>query len=242
VTWPAEAGSLGLITAPAKRGRRRRPPASRVLSPAALRGKYYLDASGKYRVWNSPGYRFYRSNSGEPTVGDLFDSNATLPHEPTDTYADGTWYLAVSYFNGVIDSGFLPIGPRGESYLRMDLASGAVIDAPPWGPDDFRLLAKPSGVVQVVGLSLQAGDLAPDQWAIAYTTNGSTPAEDSPDVVQTISHQVLAYDLPAQSHGTTVKVRLQTRRDDGSWRYSEDSEVLTITAVATGPETPPAGD
>ena len=205
-------------------------------------GKYYHEARGKYRVWNSPEYRFYRSTTGEPTVGDLFDQNATLPHEPTDTYGNGTWFLAVSYFSGILDSGFLPIGPRGETYLRMDLVAGAVVDAPPWGAEDFRLRLRPGGVVEVVGLHLQIGALAADQWAIAYTTDGSTPAADAPDVTQTIAHQVLQYELPAQSHGTTVKVRLQTRRNDVGWVYSEGSSVLTAVAAVTGPAAPPSGD
>ena len=46
---------------------------------------------------------------------------------------------------------------------------------------------------------------------------------------------ILILDLPAQGDGTTVKVRLQTRRlDDATWRYSEDSVVKTISAAAAG--------
>ena len=53
---------------------------------------------------------------------------------------------------------------------------------------------------------------------------------------------VLAYDLPAQGDGTTVKVRLQTRRqDNGRWTYSENSIVLTAVADAQGPSAPIAG-
>jgi hypothetical protein len=50
---------------------------------------------------------------------------------------------------------------------------------------------------------------------------------------------VLEYDLPGQANGTTVKVRLQTRRNDsGTWRYSENSTVLTAIADASVPSAP----
>jgi len=213
-----------------------------------LRGRYYHDARGLYRVFNAAGYRFYRSNSGPPAESDTpFATNATLPHEPTDTYADGTWYLSVSYFNGVLDSGFLPLGPHGETYLRLDIAAGAASGSPPMGPNDWRLEAQAAGVVRVLGVYFESGDDRADEWAIAYTTNGSTPPADTPDVTQTMAGglAVLAYDLPGQSHGTTVKVRLQTRRNDGTaeapdWVYSAASTVLTLSADATGPSAPPS--
>jgi len=54
---------------------------------------------------------------------------------------------------------------------------------------------------------------------------------------------LLSYDLPGQAHGTTVKVRLQTRRQDASWVYSEGSTIKSTTADAQGPTTaPPAGE
>jgi len=73
------------------------------------------------------------------------------------------------------------------------------------------------------------------------TTNGSEPPADDPTATVTIPPAglaVLEYEVAAQSHGTTVKVRLQTRRqDDATWKYSEESTVLTITADAEGPVT-----
>lgn len=221
-----------------------------VVDPSIFRGRFYLDARGKYRVFNAAEYRFYRSSSAPPAEGDTpFATNATLPHTPADTYADGCWYLSVSYFNGVIDSGFLPLGEAGETYLRLDLSGGAQAGSPPRGPLDWRLEARASGVVRVIGV-YQADDLRADQWAIAYTTNGSTPPEDTPDVTQTMATRglvILAYDLPGQADGTTVKVRLQSRRNDGtdespSWVYSDGSTVLTATADAVGPSVPLAGE
>ena len=211
--------------------------------PNPFRGRYYLDARGKYRVFGAAEYRFYRSNSAPPAEGDSpYATSSTLPHEPADAFADGTWYLSVSWFNGVLDSGFLPLGDGGETYLRLDLSGGEEVTSPPAGPLDWRLELRPSGVVRVHGLYWQTGTLRADTWAIAYTVNGSTPAAGSPDVTEAIAAvgmAVLSYDLPAQANGTTVKVRLQTRRDSS---YSEDSTVNTATADAAGPAAPPAGD
>ena len=55
--------------------------------------------------------------------------------------------------------------------------------------------------------------------------------------------KLLNVELPAQADGVTVKVRLQTRRNDGtaespSWIYSEDSTIESIINDATGPSVP----
>lgn len=210
---------------------------------------YYVDARGVYRVFNEAEYRFYRSNSAPPAEDDAaWDTDATLPHEPTDTFSDGTWWIACAWFNGVLSSGFLPVGPAGETYLRIDVTGGTETENPPPGPIDWRLEARPAGVVRVHAVIYLAGETTdPDEWALSYTTNGSAPAEDAPDVTQALRFDVggelLQYDLPAQANGTTVKVRLQMRRNEGTesvpvWVYSEDSTIKTITADALGPDAP----
>ena len=214
-----------------------RPVRGKVLTTTKV--VYCLDARGLYRVFNDAEYRFYRSSSAPPVEGDTpFATNATLPHEPADTYADGTWYLSVSYFNGIYDSGFLPVGPRGETYLRLDLSGGVETGTPPGAPLHWHLTNVGGGVVRVTGIYAQTGSDRAVDWSLAYTVNGSTPATDTPDVNVTMIVGGLAqlvYDLPAQANGTTVKVRLQTRRLDSGYVYSEDSTVETITADATGP-------
>lgn len=235
---------LGVITT-RQRGRAARIPRSQVL--AAKKITYRAEARGLYRIFNAAEYRFYRSSSAPPVEGDTpFATSATLPHEPADAYADGTWYLSVSYFNGIYDSGFLPVGPMGETYIRLDLAAGVEIGSPPAGPLRWQLELCASGGVRVMGVYAQAGSLRAGDWALAYTTDGSTPPADTPDVTQAMAAadlDYLVYELPAQSAGTTVKVRLQTRRNDGtdespSWVYSGGSEVNTIAVDALGP-TPP---
>lgn len=248
MAWPSEAGAIAGVAAQAVTPALVTAP-SVVVDPSAWRGRHYLDGRGKYRVFNAAGYRFYRSSSAPPAEGDTpFATNASLPHEPADVYGNGTWYLSVSYFNGLIDSGFLPLGPQGETYLRLDLAAGAEIVSPPQAPLDWRLELRAAGVVRVVAVYFEdpLGDERAGEWAIAYTVNGSTPPEDTPDETQAMAGrglQVLEYDLAGQADGTTVKVRLQTRRNDGTvlvpdWQYSEDSSVLTAVADAAGPSAP----
>jgi hypothetical protein len=205
--------------------------------------RYYVDLREHYRMFNAAAYRFYKSTTGPPLESDApFASNPTLPHSPADLFsADGAVYFSVSWFNGVLDSGFLPIGPNGESYLRLDLTGGAAVNAPPQGPFDFKLLLRPAGVVRIVAAYAEQGALRATVWAITYTTNGATPGTPpavSPTVTAAIAGgnlSLLEHDLPGQAHGTTVKVRLQVRRNDGTWVYSENSVVLTAIADATGP-------
>ena len=214
-----------------------RVPRSQIL--AASKVGYLTDARGRYRIFAPAVYRFYRSQTTPPVEGDTpFATNATLPHEPADLFGDGTWFLSVSRFNGIHDSGFLPLGSQGETYLRLDLAAGVETISPPAGPLDWNLENVGSGVVRIVALYVQDGAKRADDWVIARTFNGSTPATDTPDateVMPTGGLAVLSYDLAGQANGTTVKVRLQTRRFDSSQVYSESSDVKTITADATGP-------
>jgi hypothetical protein len=73
---------------------------------------------------------------------------------------------------------------------------------------------------------------------------------DTPDVTVAMTvggFQILEYDLPAQADGVTLKVRLQTRRNDGTdgapdWIYSEGSTVKSIVIAVTGPTAPLTGE
>jgi len=193
----------------------------------------------------------YNSGDGRPYVDlpladMLYATNASLPHEPSDTFGDGVHRFAATYFNGVVESDLMPIGPNGETWLRLDVASGAEANPPPSGPADWRLEERTGGVIAVCGAYYQTGTLRATQWAITYTTDDSNPGTGSPDVTVTMPTGLvaeLAYALPAQSNGTVVKVRLQTRRQDGAtWYYSEDLTIKTVTVDTIGPAAPPAGE
>lgn len=208
-----------------------------------LRVRYGASLRGLYRVFNDAEYRFYRSNVAPPVEGDTpFDTAASLPHQPTDTHADGTWYFSMTYFNGVLDSGFLALDSAGSTYRRLDIDSGVATNEPPDAPDEVSVTVLAGGVVGVDAVYQPSLSLRADQWAITYTTDGSdplTPPAVSPDTTVAIAASGVAYlslQLPAQSHGTTVKVRVQTRRLDGAtWVYSEGSTIQTATADANGP-------
>lgn len=211
----------------------------------AYRGRFYFDGRGKYRVFNAAVYRFYRSNSAPPAESDPpFATSATLPATPADTYANGTWYLSMSWFNGVIDSGFLPLGPNGETYLRIDLAAGAVTGSPPKAPLDWRVELLPGGVQRVSGVYFEVGSLRATQWSVGTAVDPSVPPADTPTVTQAMATHglaVLSYSTATLAHGTTINWRVQSRRsDDGgvTWVYSAGSVVKQAISDATGPTAP----
>ena len=226
----------GVVTSRPKR-KPARAPKTQVL--ATKKVSYQTDARGVYRVFNEAVYRFYRSQTAPPVEGDTpFDTNATLPHEPADTFGDGVWFISTSFYDGIYDSGFLPLGPLGETYIRLDLTAGVETTSPSSGPAEWHLENVGGGIVRVVASYAQDGTLRADQWSIAWTFNGSEPATSTPDAAVDIPADglaVLTYSLPAQADGITVKVRLQTRRLDAAYVYSEDSEVRTLIADDSGP-------
>lgn len=203
----------------------------------------WADVRGLYRIFNASGYRFYRSSSRPPIPGDApFATNTTLPFQPSATYPDGTWYVSVSYFDGVLDSGLLPLGKHGETYLSIEISGGARLPARPAAPLGPMLKVLAGGVIQIVAYYPRVSDgiNAATAWAIAYTTDGSTPASNAPTLTPAMpagSIAFLQFSLPAQADGTTVKVQIQTRRIDGGpvTVYSLPAAVLTATADASGP-------
>lgn len=210
-------------------------PARNLMLATRGRTNYYGEARGKYRVFNDAEYRFYRSNSAPPAEGSTpFATNATLPHTPADVFADGTWYLSVSYFDGVLDSGFLPVGDLGETYLRLDVSGGVALQLPPAAPLDSRVRQTAAGTARITALAIDPTARRGDTWAVAYTTDGTDPAADSPDVTVdfrgTSGVEVLDYSLLGLGVGVTLKVRVQVKRTSDS-TYSENSTVLSLAIV-----------
>jgi hypothetical protein len=224
--------------------RPRKRQVSRILGQPPPRARWQIQGRAAYRVFNAAVFRIYRRTDRAPVPSDMiWTTDAALPHSPAGTFADGIWHVSVSWFNGVLDSGFLPIGPRGESYLLLEVSGGGQVNEAPAGPISWELVTEAGGVVRVRGLYMHdpADDARADDWAITYTVDASTPATDTPDATQTIPagdwFAWLDYALPAQANGTTVKVRLQTRYGT---TYSDNSTVKTATADAAGPAAPAA--
>lgn len=202
---------------------------------------------GLYRIFNGAEYRFYRTDGAPPAEGDApLESNPTLPHTTAATFADGDWYLSVDFFNGVLSSGFLVLGTNGETWVRLPLSGGADAGVPPQAPQDVRLGVEAGGVVRVFALYLEVGSLRADEFAIAFTTDGSPPPVDTPDLTQAIPAgaglAVLELALPAQADSTLVRVRVQVRRTGTPDVYSEGSSILDATADAVGPSAPLGGE
>lgn len=219
------------------------PPRPFLINPAAWIGHHYHNARGKYRVFNAAEYRFQFDNSAPPADTDPADeTDASLPFTTVNNFADGGWYGSVSLSNGVLDSGFRRLGELGSPSQRIEISAGVEVDAPPNPPGSVRLELRSGGVVRIIAHYQQVGTLRADTWSIARTFNGAAPATDNPEetvAIPTTGLALLQHDLTAQANGTTVKVRLQTRR---SASYSEDSSVLTATADAVGPTAPISGE
>jgi hypothetical protein len=201
-----------------------------------------------WRIFNAAEFRAYWSNSGPPVPGST--PQATGPSLPfvTAGLADGTWWFSLSWFNGVFDSQFLPIGPNGETFLRLDLAGGHVTGSPPAGPTSCQLQNVAGGIVRIIGLATAAATMQfPESWAIAWTADGSTPAAGAASIfIPFTAGQwlgLLDYVLPAQAAGATVKVCLQTAINTGTalapvWVYSESSILQSIVLPTSGPSPP----
>ncbi|MBE3134160.1 MAG: hypothetical protein IMZ55_11840, partial [Acidobacteria bacterium] len=225
-------------------------PRSGLISPATFRTRYRLDGRGKYRVFAAAEYRFY-GGPAPPVEGDApLATAATLFWQYLDgDWLDGTYYIAVSYFNGLLDSGFLPIGPAGEPYTTLTIdAEGLLAESPPAQPLDWRVEQRAGGIVAIVGVYAETGLLAATEWCITYTTDGSTPAVDTPTATVAMivgdAIQGLEYDLPAGVDLQVVKIRIQTRRPGAvpaTWVYSQGSTVLSHTIDLRGPTMPLVG-
>ena len=64
--------------------------------------RFYAGARGEYRVFGRPLYLAYRSNTGPPEEGDTHYAAwwPGLGYTPSDTFADGIWYLSMAKTNG----------------------------------------------------------------------------------------------------------------------------------------------
>jgi hypothetical protein len=240
---------------PAKR--KRRPGPICTLFEPPLLSKFLADFRGQYRSFNDACYLFYRSSTGPPAESDTpFASSADVDYSPPDTFADGIWYISVSYFNGVIDSGFLPLDDIGRTYVRLEIVAteeksnspGDIAYAGLSAPGIWRVEPIAGGVVRVHAFYNEQGPLRADDWCISYTTDGIHDPVVPPETAPWGTWQVepigdgtglvfLEYDLPAQAHDTEVRVRISVRRDLGSYvySYSAGTEVATLYADAEGP-------
>lgn len=209
-----------------------------------------MDARGLYRVFSAAEYRFRWNNIRPPSLNDVIDAtNSSLPFTTTATFPDGIWYFSVTFFNGIFDSGFLPVGPFGETYLILTIASGVVIGNPPQKPDNWSLRVvgnnpATTGIVWVDGFYTELGSLRADEWYVEFSEDGAswTPATQA---VPAVGVAVLRLAIPASwLDEVEVFVRVRMRRDDGAgWIYSDGiDDVRSIIVNGEGPTAPLGGD
>ena len=199
------------------------------------------DTRGLYRVANAAVYRLYRKLGGPPVPGvdAVWDTTATLPYTPTPTFPDGDWWVAVTFFNGYLES-------SAREQHRFRVSGGASIELKSAGPLHEALTVLAGGVVRVT--AQYAPDVDPgyeaDEWAIWTTYDGSEPDPDVDAVAAivpmdfTLGYDRLEFDLPVQAGGTTVKVVVRTRRNStllGVAIPSENTDVVSATASDSGP-------
>jgi hypothetical protein len=211
-------------------------------TPALVRRRSMLRTS--FNIFGTAEYRAYHSITGPPLETDTpFATAAALPFTPGDLFGNGIHWFSLSYFNGLIDSGFLPVGPNGETALRLDIAGGVETGNPPNGPYAVRLEQRAGGVVRIAASYAQTDALRATEWAIGYTSNGVDPPAGAPTTTKAMGEgalEVLELDIGPFAHGLTIKVRVQARR--AGTVYSEDSTVLSTTADAVGPTAPVDSD
>ena len=194
-----------------------------VFPPNLMHHKYRIEMRGKHRIANTAEYRFYRTLGAAPGEGDIaFDTNSTLPHTTSGVaWPDGRWFVAVQYFNGYVLSGFFPVGLNGEPYIILTIVSATSQTRAPDRPFGCSLILRPNGVIRIRAFYVQSNAAArADSWFITYTVDGTIPGHSGggPGTTVTVTPMpttglaVLTYDLPAQGHGTTVWVRVQTSR------------------------------
>jgi len=125
----------------------------------------------------------------------------------------------------------------------MTIGGGVAAAAAPTAPGGAHLDVLSGNVIRITAFYLATPDGAnrATQWAIAYTTDGSTPPINTPGItvdMSTGAMQVLQYSLPAVAPGVTVKVQLQVRRTTPSNVYSTPLAVLTAQSTPVAPSPP----
>ncbi|MGE3182674.1 MAG: hypothetical protein AB7N71_13665 [Phycisphaerae bacterium] len=189
---------------------------------------------GLYRIENDAEFRIYRKQNAPPVPGvdAVWATASSLPNTPAGTFADGTWYVCVTWFNGYAESGYLRM-------WRFVVSGGVLVDAPPASPVTTEARPEADGLIRVRAVAAREVDAKnqPDEWAVWYTDDGSAPGSGDPDITETLEFiggvAVLDTTIPKSSEGTTIKVLVKTRHS-ASATYSENTSVNTSTAAVQG--------
>jgi len=210
-------------------------------------------AGGLTRVANAglTGYLLYRGVDAQPDLdGAAWETFSTLPHttaalDAAPAGTERTYYFVLRARNA---HGLAGRDTRAWTVTVDD--AGAVVATPPSAPSEAELAAWTAGAVRLTAEYLYAGD-GDDQagvWAIWITSDGSAPdPSGAPDATSTMLKRdgvaKLTWTSGEYADGTTLKVLVRTRRNDGTeasptWVYSTNTAALTATAETDGPSAP----
>lgn len=203
-------------------------------------GRAYSEAIALYRCRGSAQYEgFQGTTEPDPEHDAAAATGAALPLTITAAITNGEYHHAAILRNAYGLGGGL------QDIQRVTVAAGVQGTNAPDGDLDVRLEPRAGGVTRVhsrFGMP-QETDRRPIEWALWYTTNGSTPGSGSPNVTATLTRArrsaVWQYDLPAQADGTVVKVLVKVRKAGPVYQVSGTSANLTIRT--TGPLAPASG-
>jgi hypothetical protein len=150
---------------------------------------YQTAARGLYRIFNAAKYRVY-CESTPPVQGST--PTWTVNSLPTTggSFADGTWYLAVSYFDGVYDSGFL-------STETIVVSGGSAAPALPGPVLSVDLAETSPGTVTVTATATGTAGFS---WFVDWT------ASNHYVTCRGGALDVLSYDITGLSPGATITV------------------------------------
>lgn len=247
ISLPTEAGFLGPLRGrpdPRRvRARRRRGVLGRIIAPPLGRARYRQRWIGLWRAFNAAGYRVYWQHGSPPSAGDApVAVGPTLPIHISGPIADGVWYLSVSWFNGVLDSGFLPIGPAGETWLRFDFDRGAPSATPPRAPISARGELLPDMGWKIHAVYAEDGPDRADEWVI-YTLVDTDPNGDpltgNRETIPMASGGVgiLSFTpaIPAATGGEYAIALVRTARGGVE---SENTAAIVLAGDDAGPDAP----
>jgi hypothetical protein len=226
------------------------------------RAVYHGAFRGALRIYNTAEYRFYRTDDGsapDPDSDAPYATASSLPATPAVDFADGTWNVTVTYFNGVLESSPLAIGPAGETYLTLVIDSGEETEAAPNGPITWRIneevaAGTTDGTLSVIAMLYVDTDAPADEVGVWVATGASVPSGDgAPDYSTSVpsnSMGVVSIVVPMTDYalGTTVNVGVRVGwTPDGGSRLWSDLELSAIV-VGSRPSAPisasqvPAGE
>lgn len=199
----------------------------------------HLQMQGLSRIFNAAEYRAYRTDGSvpDPDVDSPHATFSALPTTPAGAWADGDWRVALTRFNGVLESLGKPFAPINEAALRLIISGGTEDDLPPAAPKSIQVEDRAGAVIRVTAVYLSNGDSAagitlPTRWNISWTGDATGSATPALSIILGVAR--LSYDI-SLSDGQEITVSVRTEYDPGGGYVQSDAVTETITADGSGP-------